>query len=170
MDSTHLHFLLNHFPILGTLFGFCLLAYGLLRKNISLENAGLVTLVIITVLTIPVFLTGEGAEETVEHLQGVSEYYIEQHEEAAELALWLMITTGALALIALVISLIRKSRGILLKIIVLLFAAGTLGVMVLVGSYGGKIRHSELRDKVSNQVDNNTGGAEYDHDEDDDED
>ena len=39
------------------------------------------------VLTIPVFLTGEETEESVEHLAGVSHDLIEEHEELAEKAI-----------------------------------------------------------------------------------
>lgn len=169
MDLTHLHLLLNHFPILGTLFGFCLLAYGLIRSNKTLENAGLVTFIIITLITIPAFMTGEEAEETVESLQGVSEYYIEQHEEIAEIALWLMVSTGSLALLTFIVSKIKDNRALILKTITVFLAAGTFGLMTAVGNYGGKIRHNELREKAIYQTNQNDKPGEFKnvHDEDD---
>lgn len=161
MDATHLHLLLNHLPILGTLFGICLLIYGLLGKNKSLENAGLITLVIITLLTIPAFLTGEGAEETVEHLQDVSEPYIEAHEDLAGVAFWLMMATGVMALFTFFVSTMRNNRNIILKIITVLLAVGTFVIMIMVGNYGGKIRHSELRKQsvihIEMQIPTNSG-------------
>ena len=46
MDPIHAHLLLNHIPILGSLFGIILLVIGMLRKNPILEYAGIVTLVL----------------------------------------------------------------------------------------------------------------------------
>lgn len=156
MDNAHLHLLLNHFPILGSLFGLCLLIYGLLRNNRSLENAGLGTLVIIALITIPAFLTGEGAEDAVEGLPGVTETLMERHEEMAETALWVMIATGIAALAALIISFLRQNRIVFLKLVVALMAAATFGTMALTGNYGGEIRHTEIRSSTTvNHPENN---------------
>jgi predicted MFS family arabinose efflux permease len=135
----------------------------LISKNIILENTGLVTLVIITVLSIPAFLTGEGAEETVEDLQGVSEYYLEQHEDLAEIAIWLMVTTGLLALVTYIRVKVKNTRNALLKIITVMLASGTFGVMTVVGNYGGKIRHSEIRDNTTIQTDRNESQGSHDN-------
>jgi predicted MFS family arabinose efflux permease len=135
----------------------------LISKHSIIENTGLVTLVILTLLSIPAFLTGEGAEETVEHIQGVSEYYLEQHEELAGIAFWLMVTTGTMALITFVIAQIRNTRNILLKIITVMLATGTFGIMTVVGNYGGKIRHSELRDNATVQTDKNDRQVSFDN-------
>jgi len=151
MDATHIHLLLNHFPILGSLFGFCLLAYGLLRKSEALEKAGLVTLVVIGLLGVPAYFTGEEAEETVEDLPGVSEHYLEAHEELAEVAFWLVEATTALALITLVLSATQGRNFRLLSALTALLAIGTFGTMVVVGLYGGKIRHSEVRGDAAEQ-------------------
>ena len=156
MDSTHLHLLLNHIPILGTFFGLCLLAYGLIDKNGTLEKAGLTTIVMVALFTIPAFLSGEESEDKVESIPGVSEFYLEQHEELAEVALWLMIATGAIALLSLIISKVKANQRTWLNIITVLMVTATFGVMVVVGSYGGKIRHSEIRGNGADQTDQNT--------------
>lgn len=152
MDSAHVHLLLNHISILGTFFGLCLLIYGLLRKKRDLENAGFATLVIVALLTIPVFFSGEEAEETVEHISGVSEHYIELHEELAETAAWMMIATGSVSLFTLILTYLKDEGSRALRIITLILAASTFGVMAAVGNYGGKIRHSELRGDTTEQT------------------
>lgn len=152
MDNTHLHLILNHFPILGTLFALCILGWGILRKNTSLESAGFVTLIIISLLTIPVFLTGKEAHEPLDQVPGVSDQYLEEHEELAKKAIWLMFATGAMSLITMIVSKGGKSRKVILNVITLLLAAGSLGIMTVVGNYGGKIRHSELRDDAETSV------------------
>ncbi|MGB3588726.1 MAG: hypothetical protein WBA23_19420 [Tunicatimonas sp.] len=44
MNDVQIHLALNHFPIIGTLFGTVLLGVGILGKNKSLLNAGLIIL------------------------------------------------------------------------------------------------------------------------------
>lgn len=151
MDATHLHLVLNHFPILGTLFGMGLLAYGIFGKNKSIQKAALVLFVIVSLISIPAFLTGEGAEETVEHLPGVSESLISEHEELAEKAIWLMGILGALSLLNLFFSIKHKSGAKILSIITLVVSLATFGVMVQVGNLGGQIRHTEIQ-KASIEV------------------
>lgn len=148
MSATHIHLLLNHIPILGSFFGFCLLVSGLILKNRVLERAALMTLIVTGLAGIPVFLSGEGAEERVEHLEGVSESYIEQHEEMAGIAFWLMDITAVMALLTLAISLVKGGRNLRLTLITVLFAMLTFGTMVITGNYGGQIRHNELRENT----------------------
>ena len=63
MDATHWHLLLNHFPILGTLFGLGLILAGMLRHKPILTNAGLLIFLLLALLTAVVFQTGEIAHE-----------------------------------------------------------------------------------------------------------
>jgi uncharacterized membrane protein len=98
MDSTHLHLILNHFPIIGTIIATGVMAYGFFTQSDATKKAALFTWVVMALVAIPVFLTGEPAEESVEGLAGVSEAIIEQHEEAAEIALWVMEALGLLSL------------------------------------------------------------------------
>ena len=62
MDATHLHLILTHFPIVGTIIGIGILAYGQFAKNDAIKKVALVTFILMAILTIPVFLTGEEAE------------------------------------------------------------------------------------------------------------
>ena len=81
MDATHLHLILTHFPIVGTIIGVGILAYGQFSKNNGIIKVALITFILMAIFTIPVFLTGEESEETVEHIAGVSERLIGDHEE-----------------------------------------------------------------------------------------
>lgn len=99
MDATHFHLAFTHFPIVGTIIGMFILAYGQFAKNDEFKKVAFATFILMSLLTIPVFLTGEEAEETVEHLTGISEQLIENHEELAEKAIWLMGILGILSLV-----------------------------------------------------------------------
>jgi hypothetical protein len=88
MNLTHLHLApQSRIPVLGTAFGLGFAhAYGIWRKSTELKKTALGVFVLAALMTIPVDLTGEPAEEGIEGLPGVSETIIEQHEEAAGVA------------------------------------------------------------------------------------
>ncbi len=73
MNGAHLHLMINHFPVIGLLFGVVILAVAQLRRNSDLARTGLVALVVIAILTIPAYLTGEPAHDIVHDLAGISE-------------------------------------------------------------------------------------------------
>jgi uncharacterized membrane protein len=144
MSIVHLHLLLNHVPVVGTLFALLLFAAAVfLRETVSTKFAlGFSTA--IAVVAVAVYFTGGPAEEAVEKLAGVTERAIEQHEEAAELSTIAMSLFGALSLVALVV--FRKG-----KVPRWVGAAGFAGTVVLstlmgwTANLGGQIRHTEIR-------------------------
>lgn len=152
MNLTHLHLVLNHFPIIGTLIACLLLFVGLLRKQTMLQQTGALLLVIMAIIAIPVFLTGEPAEESVEHLAGISRRVIHEHEEAAEFAIWLMGLTGILSFLAYIFQQRVGMKGYWL---VWVFSLLTFVSMARVGLLGGEIRHPE----ASNTQIENTGNT-----------
>ncbi|MEQ9188747.1 MAG: hypothetical protein RLP15_13515 [Cryomorphaceae bacterium] len=149
MDATYIHLLTNHIPILGSLFGFVLLLIGMLLKNRTVEIVALSTILLSALFTLPAYFSGEEAEHVVEKIAGISEFHLEEHEEHAELTLWLMIISGLLALMSLVsfrfaTHLTRIARGSTLVITGFAFIT-----MLPLANHGGKIMHSELRDGES---------------------
>lgn len=153
MNSTHAHLLLNHFPVIGTLIGIMILLYGLLIKNINIQKVSLATIVAMALIAIPVFLTGEPAEEAVENLPGVAESIIESHEEAAEVAFWVMMLTGVFALITLGLQIVNHPFAKTFVLIALISGIASFGLMGRAAYLGGQIRHTEIRsnsDSVNN--------------------
>jgi len=145
MDFTHLHLLLNHFPMIGTLIAILFLAYGVYSGSKSTTKMALFTIVLMAILAIPVFLTGEPAEEAVENLPGVTEAIIEEHEEAAKLAIWIMAFLGALSAVSLVSLITSNQMNKALMGTTLLLGLITFGAMARTGYLGGQIRHTEIR-------------------------
>jgi hypothetical protein len=90
--------MLNQIPVLGMAFGLALVRLALLRKSEELKRITLGFLIVIALLAIPAYLTGEPAEELVENLPGVSKASIEQHEEAAQVAFTGVLIVGAATL------------------------------------------------------------------------
>ncbi len=169
MDATHLHLILTHFPIVGTIIGIGILAYGQFAKNDDIKKVALITFIVMAILTIPVYLTGEEAEESVEHIAGVSERLIENHEELAEKAIWLMGLLGILSVINFFAIIRKLSFAKTMSLITLVVSLGTFGLFAKVGNEGGKIRHSEIRtSNVNNDNGIYNGGEKEEHDDDDD--
>jgi formate hydrogenlyase subunit 3/multisubunit Na+/H+ antiporter MnhD subunit len=147
MDPAHLHLLINHIPVLGTVFGILLLLYGMLAQKHEVTRASLGLFVLVGLGAVVAYLSGEGAEDTVEGLPGVAESIIETHEEAALIALIAAIVLGVAALLGLVV--LRKQTPRWAAVTTLVLALGTAGVMAWTANLGGQVRHTELRDEAS---------------------
>lgn len=141
MNPAHWHLLLNHAPVIGIIIGVLLLSWGIIRNSDDLKKASLGVLVGAALLAIPVFLTGEPAEEIAEHLPGVSHAIIERHEDIAKIALVLMSLTGVVALVGLFLR--QRAQWLIPMALVFgLIAAGAIGYTA---NLGGQIRHTEIR-------------------------
>ena len=143
MSLVHLHLLLNHVPVIGTFFILFLLAAALWRRSNETAKLGLFLMVGIAVVAGFVFLTGEPAEEAVEHVAGVTDAVIHSHEEAAEAALVASGLAGALGLGLLVWFWRRElPRWAGMVSLVTMLAVG--GLMAWTANLGGRIRHTEI--------------------------
>lgn len=145
MNAAELHLALNHVPILGTIFGVLLLAYGTGRDSDPVVRAGLWALGLAGLAAVGVYFTGEPAEHLVEELAGTSEAALEEHEA---MALWAAIGGGALGALSLGGLLFRyRSLRVDRRFVaaVLALGAGVAGVLGWTAYQGGQIRHPELR-------------------------
>ncbi len=146
MSAAHVHLLLNHIPILGSIFGLLLLSYGMLRRSDEIKKTSLGAFVITALLTIPVYLTGDGAAAIVRSLPGVSDAIIRQHDQAATMTIIAIEILGAVSLLSLWLS--RRSRRELrswMTLGVLVLAIISSGLGSWTGALGGQIRHTEVR-------------------------
>ena len=148
MNLAHLHLLLNHFPIIGTIVALGLLVGSFIGKNDDLKRSALIIFVAIALLTLPTFFSGIGAQRVVRKDPAVLAAVVDRHEGAAILAMFLMLITGALSLVEL-----WKRRRIVTEkpwsgtlLAILLFSVITSGLMARVGTTGGDIRHPEIWD------------------------
>jgi uncharacterized membrane protein len=147
MNLAHLHLVLNHFPIIGTVIGLGLFVVSFAGKNDDLKRASLMVLAAVALLALPTFFSGIGAQRAIRSDPAVSAALIERHEGAAMLALFFMEIAGALALAGLW-QRHRVSTGQRWSwnsMAVLFVSAVTAGLMARVGTTGGEIRHPEIR-------------------------
>ena len=167
MNSTYLHLLLNHFPIIGTLMGSGLLLWGIIKKQTQTQSIAAGILFLMAIIALPVYLSGEPAEETVENLPGISETMMELHEESANLAIWIMGITGIISLVAIILQRQKHAFSGKAYLLAFILSVVTFGAMVRTGYYGGRIRHSEIRDvNAVNTVNEKAGGESGEKDDD----
>jgi hypothetical protein len=144
MDSTHVHLLLNHVPVIGILIGTIFLMYGIWQKNNSIQKMSLATIFLMALIAIPVFLTGEPAEESVENIPGVLKASIETHEEASELAFWAMEVAGLIALVSFIFQMMQSKMAYAFVMICMVASIATAALMGRTAYLGGQIRHTEI--------------------------
>ncbi len=145
MNAAHLHLLVNHVPVFGLVFGLLLLVAALWRGSGELSKTSLAILVITGIGAILVYLTGEPAGESIEHMAGVGESMVERHEDAALAATIAAGVVGGLAAIALLA--FRKAADLPRWVTssALVLTLGAAGLMGWTANLGGQIRHTEIR-------------------------
>ena len=77
-------------------------------------------------------------------MPGIVESVIEQHEEAAEVALWMIELTGVIALAGLLLRKKEWFRSNGFYAIIFLCSLGAVSSISYTGYLGGKIRHTEV--------------------------
>ena len=151
MNWAHVHLIINHIPVIGIGLLILLFIVAMVRKNKGLITVALAFIILISLATIPVYLTGEPAEEVVEDMPGISEELIKEHEEQAEIAFILVEVAGALALITLITRRYSDKLGqklVMLTLLVLIVSGGLIG---WTANLGGKIHHEEIRSGKDSQ-------------------
>lgn len=144
MNAAQQHLLLNHLPVIGSLFCLLLLAYGLARRSDDIQRVTFGILVLLALIAIPTYLTGEPAEEVIEHLPGFSHAHVEAHESMAKITLVAFLVMGILSIVGLLFSRGRKIP-LVLALVVLIGNVATFGVTAYTAHLGGQIRHTEIR-------------------------
>jgi uncharacterized membrane protein len=165
MNEAHLHLLVNHFPIIGTIFGLGILIAGIVFKNNAIKNTAFVVLIVSAVFGFASMSTGEGAEELVEDMPTVGKKIIHNHEELAEKFILVLYITGGFALLSLIANVRKHSKAQLFTWITLLLTIVTVVLVKEVGTSGGEIRHTEIRANADNsQTGTPENGGEHEED------
>lgn len=144
VNFAHLHLLLNHIPVIGTIIAFVLFLISFIGKNDDLRRSSLIIFAVVSLLTIPTFVSGFGAQANIAGQPGVSDALIQRHEGAAMLSFWFMEITGALAVVALWKSGPTSHPPRWNVLALLLFSLVTVILMARTGNTGGDIRHPEV--------------------------
>ncbi|QKJ63872.1 hypothetical protein [Flavobacterium sp. M31R6] len=152
MNDAHLHMVVNHFPIIGTIFGFGILIVGLILKNKTLINTSYVLFIVAAIFGAFSMGTGEGAEELVEDMPNIGKQIIHEHEELAEKLAILLYVLAGLSLAGLYLNYKNNAKSKLLSFLILGVATTGLFLVQKVGTSGGEIRHTEIRANANTMV------------------
>jgi uncharacterized membrane protein len=155
MNASQIHLALTHVPVVLSFIGLVILSIGLLKKNETIIKTSFYLLLAAGIFTVPVYLTGEGPEEAVENLPGVSESIISKHEDVANLTLIVISLTALMALSGIVFY-SRRIIGKLARTSVFILSLISAGAMAQTAHLGGSIRHTEIRSGVAAVSDQNT--------------
>ena len=142
--GAHLHLLVNHAPIFGSIFALLLLVASYVTSTDVLRRTALVVLVITAIAGAAANLSGDAAEEAVKGLPGVRHDDIEAHSQMGDKAYILGGVLGVLALGALV-RWRRRPLPASAALVMVLATAFVGGAMAYTGLLGGRIRHTEVR-------------------------
>jgi hypothetical protein len=144
LSGVHLHLLVNHAPVFGSLFALALLAASFIWAPDVLRRTALVVLVGTAIAGFVSDQTGEPAEDAIRGFPGVRREVIHEHEEFGEKA-W--IASGIVGVLALG-ALVRWRRGPIPQgatVGALVGAAVVSGMMAWAALLGGRVRHTEVR-------------------------
>lgn len=153
--------MLNHLPLAATIVGTCVLLAGVFLKNSFIQRTALGIFIASAIVAIPVYLTGEGAEDVAKNLPGVTENFIEEHEDIANLFFISVIVLGLASIGTFFLDILRSKYIKLIYNLILLIAITTCVIAKQTGTTGGEIRHTEIRSNAT--ADLQPGNTENQH-------
>ena len=145
MNDAHLHLVVNHFPIIGTILGLGILITGIILKNNTVKSTAYVLFIVAAIFAAFTMSTGEGAEELVEDMPSIGKQIIHEHEEMAEKLAIILYVLGAVSLAGLFLNYKKHSKAQLISYIALIIAIAGVFFAQQTGTTGGEIRHTEIR-------------------------
>lgn len=143
-SGAHLHLLVNHAPIFGSVFAFCLLVASYFTSADVFRRTAFVVLIITAIAGVLADKTGEPAEDAIRGFPGVQREVIHAHEDMATRAYILAGILGVGALGALVRFRRKPVPARVTHVMVAATAFVGMG-MIYTGLLGGRVRHSEVR-------------------------
>lgn len=143
MSGAHFHLILNHLPVVGTLFALLALLWAAWRKDRSSTAFAMICMALLGITAGLAYVSGEPAEEAVEHIATVSHDYVESHEDAAWFALIAAAACGVIGIVGLVVRAERVQKASVVAGLTAVVI--TFGLMAWTANLGGMVRHTEIR-------------------------
>lgn len=162
MNTAPFHLLVNHLPIIFPIVGILVMLAGFVTKSEVVKRTAYFIFVMGAITTIAAMTSGEGAEDVVEKISGVTKSVIHEHEETAETFAVLSYLLGAISLFGFWASLKQKPFSKIISYVVLMFALVVMFFAKQTGTTGGEIRHTEIRANQNNTIQQETQSNEHD--------
>jgi uncharacterized membrane protein len=144
LSGAHLHLLVNHAPVFGSLFALVLLIASYFTSPDIFRRTAFVLLIATAVVAAAADLSGQAAEDAIRGFPGVRREVIHAHEQMGDKAYYLAIILGVLALVAL-IRWRRRPIPASATLVALLATAFVGGAFAYTALLGGEVRHTEVR-------------------------
>ena len=137
--------IINHFPVMGSIFALGMLAYAMWKGSPELKRFSLGFLVVVALLTIPVYFTGGKAGDFVQNIPGVDPARISAHDDSALISLLACEALGVIALGGLIVWRREKDVPRWFMGTCLVLSLVIAGLMGWTANLGGEIRLPEAR-------------------------
>ncbi|MBY0246009.1 MAG: hypothetical protein K2Q03_11170 [Sphingobacteriaceae bacterium] len=147
MNGAHWHLVVNHLPIIFPIVGVIIMVTGLISKSEIVKRVAFMIFILGALAAMIAMTTGEGAEDVAKKISGVTENFIESHEETAETFAILSYTLGGISLLGLWASFNQKKYSLIISVGALFFSFAVLFFAKQTGTTGGEIRHTEIRNE-----------------------
>lgn len=144
MNDAHYHLLVNHLPIIIPIVGLLVLIGGFIFKSEIVKRTAFAIFILAALTAIAASATGDGAQDVVKKIPGISKQLIHDHEEAADTFASMIYILGGLSLVALWLNWKKKAYANLLAVVVLIFGIIVMFFAQKTGTSGGVIRHTEI--------------------------
>lgn len=153
MDLTHVHLLVTHLPVFGSLLGGLVLAFAIWVKSNETKIAAYGIFIVSSIGAAIAYLTGEAAEERIENISGVLKATIEMHEDSAFFAWISLIILGVISIVGIILTLRNSPFKRSISFVILLISFICFGSAARTGYLGGQIRHTEIASGTSVSMD-----------------
>lgn len=147
MNYPHLHLVINHAPLFALIFGFCLLMYYIRKRVEEVARIAMYTFIISAIAGIITIMSGENAEHVISNMSGVNKSIIEDHEKIGKIANFFNVITGAGSFSWFFLKSQYTKRYVAIGLTVACLMG--IGFMSKAANVGGKIRHSEIGDFIT---------------------
>lgn len=165
MNDAHLHMVVNHFPIIGTILATGVLLISIFLNNSAYRRVAYGLFIVAAIFAAISMGTGEGAEEMVEDMPSIGDNIIHNHEEWAEKLAIVLYLLGIVSIAGLFAEIKKNSKAKLVAIIALIISFIGIYLAKETGTSGGEVRHTEIRKDAVN-TNNSNESSESEHEED----
>lgn len=144
MDPLQIHFLVDHVPMVGAIAAVLLLSWGLVGRRIGITVAALGVIVLMAVITIPMFVTRMRIGVEVAQLPGVSTELLQKQNEAAVAGLIGVLAAAAVALTSLFVWKTTRRYPLFSATAALVIALAAVVLVVRGATLGAEIRQPHI--------------------------
>jgi uncharacterized membrane protein len=156
MNQTHVHLLINHLPVFGSILGAIVLAHALWTKSYHTKIAAYNLFIISAIGAAIAYATGEAAADAVANIPGILKENIERHENFGFVSLVSSIILGTVSVVGLYLTIIQSTLTRTFASAVFFIAIINFALAARTGYLGGLIRHPEMNStNIIAPIDNN---------------